>query len=494
MRKGRSNKINQRFGELGSFFKRPLILHPFLLGIYFIFNSFIFVAPQPSLGELLMAVLLILVIIFISNLIIIFIIGDKIKSGILLTLLLIPIIFYPQITVFIRDIAHSLARPRYILPALFIGTVILVIVIVRIRKNLLNLNFYLNIVTLLYLGYGIMQMATVIKNNNKFPHNSFEPAVSNINLNFDKFSLPNTNKLPDIYYIVMDSYTSSNSLKKYWGFNNNAFVNSLREKGFYIAGQSRTFQIGTPYSISSALNMTNEKKLFATREDFQFEMVKNNIVVKYLRSRGYDIVNLSIFDLPGKERFYSFYNEYTKYSNLQKLFMYSAVFVALNRLKYINYYPVTLDILSRLKELPAAKAGKPRFIYAHVMLPHSYYYFDRNANIIPWFKRIHSHSYIEKNKEAYLEQLIGANKMMIAVVDSILSKSENPPVIVIQGDHGFRFLENSDKHIEAHSIFNAYHFPGGCEKFLYDSISPFNTFKVIFNCYFGENLNLLTEN
>jgi hypothetical protein len=42
-------------------------------------------------------------------------------------------------------------------------------------------------------------------------------------------------------------------------------------------------------------------------------------------------------------------------------------------------------------------------------------------------------------------------------------------------------------------ILNAYYLPNGGEKYLYDSISPVNTFRVIINAYFGEHLELLPD-
>jgi len=42
-------------------------------------------------------------------------------------------------------------------------------------------------------------------------------------------------------------------------------------------------------------------------------------------------------------------------------------------------------------------------------------------------------------------------------------------------------------------ILNAYHLPGDGNSQLYDSISPVNTFRVIFNQYFGADLKLLED-
>jgi hypothetical protein len=46
---------------------------------------------------------------------------------------------------------------------------------------------------------------------------------------------------------------------------------------------------------------------------------------------------------------------------------------------------------------------------------------------------------------------------------------------------------------ESISILNAYYLPGVDSSQLYDSISPVNTFRLIFNTYFGEDYELLDD-
>lgn len=46
---------------------------------------------------------------------------------------------------------------------------------------------------------------------------------------------------------------------------------------------------------------------------------------------------------------------------------------------------------------------------------------------------------------------------------------------------------------ERTSILNAYYLPYGGDKTLYDSITPVNTFKIIFNTYFNTNLELVKD-
>ena len=67
-----------------------------------------------------------------------------------------------------------------------------------------------------------------------------------------------------------------------------------------------------------------------------------------------------------------------------------------------------------------------------------------------------------------------------------------PPIIVIQADHGPLGGEITSDGARM-SIFNAYYLPDGGDQLLYPSISPVNTFRVIFNHYFGGEFALLED-
>ena len=86
---------------------------------------------------------------------------------------------------------------------------------------------------------------------------------------------------------------------------------------------------------------------------------------------------------------------------------------------------------------------------------------------------------------------------MEAAITRILAESERPPIIILQGDHGpalhmSTVLADMDVR-ERYSIFNAYLLPDGGDENLYDSISPVNTFRVLFNHYFGTDYPLLED-
>ena len=100
--------------------------------------------------------------------------------------------------------------------------------------------------------------------------------------------------------------------------------------------------------------------------------------------------------------------------------------------------------------------------------------------------------------QTYGNQLRYLNEKLKVVIDSIRAGSSQPPVIIIQWDHGsgsrlgLHSLEGTYVR-ERFSILNAYHQPGVEGDVLYESISPVNTFRVVFNHYFGTSYPLLAD-
>ena len=98
----------------------------------------------------------------------------------------------------------------------------------------------------------------------------------------------------------------------------------------------------------------------------------------------------------------------------------------------------------------------------------------------------------------YRNQILYINQQIRKTVDQILEKSESPPVIVLQGDHGPGSQLNWESAAQSEiwervSILNAYHLPSGGNEDLYDSISPVNTFRIILNRFFGYQYELLED-
>jgi hypothetical protein len=146
-----------------------------------------------------------------------------------------------------------------------------------------------------------------------------------------------------------------------------------------------------------------------------------------------------------------------------------------------------LFILDHLPDVPAI-AG-PKFTYAHIFIPHIPLVFDPNGQLVtdPGFYSGEKDQPVnaEYQKQGYINQVQFIDKAIVPILHTIISKSKNPPIIVLMGDHG---LEANNRYTDL----LAYYFPKGSGK-LYPSISPVNSFRLIFNEYFGGNYPLLPD-
>ena len=78
---------------------------------------------------------------------------------------------------------------------------------------------------------------------------------TSIEKNLLKNELKINENLPDVYYIILDEYPNNESLKKFYEFDNNKFLISLEDSGFYVIENSFSNYPMTIQSLSSSLNM-----------------------------------------------------------------------------------------------------------------------------------------------------------------------------------------------------------------------------------------------
>ena len=147
----------------------------------------------------------------------------------------------------------------------------------------------------------------------------------------------------------------------------------------------------------------------------------------------------------------------------------------LNSRSYRQYQQnvFALDTLQKMPDLP----GK-NFVYAHLLVTHQPFVFYPDGRF---------HPFLAQDYDAYRDQVIFANKRLLEIVKDLIAKSDPAPIIVIQGDHSYFDGANRVK------ILNAYYFPEGGEKALYPIVTPVNTFRLIFNTYFGGQYPLLPD-
>jgi len=379
---------------------------------------------------------------------------------------------------------------------------------------------YLNIVSIFLLFLVIIQGA-------------YSQNVKSENLSYmgiksfsDQLNPPPTQKRPDIYYIILDGYPSMRILRDDYGIDNHVFLDELRKRGFYIAECSRSNYPNTAYSLASSLNgnyippigeqflsgghtwrafgpLVHKNSVSATLKDLGYTTVtfdtyyrwlnvtESDVYISSRKSRDLLISNIKNI-LTGQ------LNEYENLLLDTTLFVRRGII--LNWIKQINgvvssenidetvfdkigtnnigeqkilyeIYKYNLMQLPLIPNLPGKK-----FVYAHLLSSHQPFLFSKDGSFSP-----------DQSFEGYQNSIEFTNNSILDSIDTIIKESNPKPIIILQGDHSLTGTE------DAFGILNAYYLPGDANKLLYPEISPVNTFRVIFNSYFGGNFPLLKD-
>ena len=95
-----------------------------------------------------------------------------------------------------------------------------------------------------------------------------------------------------------------------------------------------------------------------------------------------------------------------------------------------------------------------------------------------------------QDESGYVKEVTFLNDRLAIIIETIIMNSKRPPIIILQGDHG---TAESVGDISRVYILTAFYFPNGGGDLLYPSISPVNSFRLIFDYYFGTDLGLLED-
>lgn len=315
--------------------------------------------------------------------------------------------------------------------------------------------------------------------------------------------------LPDIYYIILDRYASASTLKERLNFDNGEFLDYLSSKGFYVASESRDNYSETGESLASSLNMEYLDDLAqkvggtATDQAPLYAMLQDYKVWRLLKSTGYEFIHFGSWWEPTRENKYADIN--VNYGGslpeFSRLLLKTTAIDQIGRMlalwgdeRKIQYERVAYEF-DRLSQIPDMEG--PTFVFAHFLTPHPDYVFEANGDFL-----LTQHAAQRSPETQYLDQLVATNHMVESVIDRLLTQSKVPPIIILQADEGpypdfgggFNLLGASDLDLRVKTgILNAYFLPGVDTSALYPSITPVNSFRLVFNLYFGTELELLPD-
>ncbi len=371
--------------------------------------------------------------------------------------------------------------------------------------NALTFNNLLNTVSVILLVLPLFQIAEFEYKASRVQSGGNTVKAAPITTSAGKNLDPDS--LPDVYYIILDGYSRDDILKELYNYDNSSFYSELKQIGFVIPDCAQSNYARTALSISSALHMDyiQEFSTLYKQGDQSLDMpvyldyIQNSPVRSHLAEFGYQMVAF--------ETGY-FWNEITNadvyivandnplekikqgrdVSEFEVMYLRTTAFRTVDELKSKftqnlvknirtpeeKHHDQVIFALDQLEQVPLLPGKK--FVYAHIVAPHAPFVFSPDGRYIS----------TGAVNPGYLDAISYVNSRVIPIVKSIIANSKVPPVIIVQADHGW----DADHRMQ---ILNAYYLPDGGSDKVYDTITPVNTFRTIFNQYFGDSFELLND-
>ncbi len=493
------------------------VFKDFLLAIFFSLYPVLFLYSQ-NIGRVKVSMLQLPIFITISVSAFTFLILKvvKIKGKAISNIdLLVPIIVY---FIFFYNLAHEtliasnsilsfIGKNRYFIPLIvaLLGFIFYKVEFLQSKGFSLIIKIYFTVMMIL----PTVNITTFFLKSNS-SNNSFVSADERLNINQSK-------NLPNIYYIILDGYTSNENLEKFGQFHNKSFTDTLINLGFYIQENASSNYDKTLFSLASTLNLDyiNQLEKGELREENTELYLANNRVSEILKTNGYKYY---LFDLG-----YALKVKYSSKDILIKTlsegvqndmisspdndffthFLDNSIFALLPD----NYSNFTNEgfankIKNVFKSLPSIASIEGRkFVFAHIISPHPPFIFDSKGN---YRYKVSSKAKLWK-REDYIEQLNYINTETLKAINLIIKNDKSlNKMIIIQGDHGSRTLNTNTNYsnrepwvTERYGIFNAIYINANdslkkktLENWKYSSV---NTFRIILNNYFQINTPILPD-
>ena len=482
--------------------KKIFVLHPYLLALFPILFLFAQNVRSMKPEALIVPGIVALVVTFLITLLLNLYFRNMAKSGVIASVMIVAFFSYGYLLDLSRKMGVEFAQYE-ILPNLILSCVLIAAVIAaaglirRSDSEHSRLTRYLNLIAGLMVALQIVHagyLLAAVKDTG--------PTVAEMarGKNIPAYR-------PNIYYIIVDGYARQDILKEVFDYDNSAFLDHLRARGFNVADSSHSNYARTLQSLGSSLNgdLLSRLREFGTKVGERVSLatfVQQSMVLMALQVfdynivsfvSGYDLTTMKMADVLLTPRF--------------TLTEFQSLIVSRTPLPFVFNHLVgpheahrrrvlyTLDKLANIDEV-----DPPYIVLAHIISPHPPFVFEKDGtparDSLPFSFSDGSH-YFEKGGNAedyirgYRNQVQFVTERLQTTIDNILLReADNPPVIIVQGDHGSgRYLnwksEELTWHRERFSILNAYYLPRIDNPPLYPTITPVNTFRIIFNSYFG---------
>ena len=491
------------------------LLHPFLLGAYAVLallaHNIDQIKPSVALRPLIVTIAMTAALLLMFKIIL----RDWDKAGLACSLTIVLIFSYGHLYGILKTtslLGITIGRHRYLI-VFYSALLGLGILWVKRRREVRKFGSAVGAMAIVALAFPIVQLAT-------FGLGRADRESTALQDRPCRLRIPAGQVPPDIYYIVFDAYSRDDVLRDIYGFDNSSFLDHLAKTGFYVASGSQSNYPYTELSLASSLNMDylNSPKFNFDEDSHRYDLVEfilHNQVRHELECVGYTTVAFET------GYYWTQWEDATVYLDRKSEVLYKmrilggvsdfeAMLIETSVGRVLtdaaNVLPNFLVpdvknplrdhrerivfVLDRLSEVSAIES--PKFVFAHIVSPHRPYVLDPQGEFVDdraVMASADSQGSHEPLERAYRDQVAYLNERIAQFVSDIFAGSETPVVIILQGDHSNSSRTPGDRV----SILNMFYLPGSASTKLYPTITPVNTFRLVFNEYLDGNYSLLED-
>jgi hypothetical protein len=423
---------------------------------------------------------------------------DLHKAACLASILLIAFFSYGHVYTALKltgEFGTQLARHRFLLPMWLLISGLAIWWGTKRVRDFTAASKAFNLTALFLFSIPTIQILSFVSRNLSIG----EPATA---ATFSSITQPNFQS-PDIYYIVTDAYARDDVMQEFYDFDNGEFLGQLESLGFYVARCSLSNYPKTRLSLTSSLNLNYLENLGITANDQADEFwrrIRNSVVRKTLEAEGYTIVSFETgfywTEWPDADFYLSKEDgspNRVRLNGFESLLLQTTVLRAVEDLQLLpsfqlvndlgssplrEHYDVTKFALDNLDEL--APLDGPKFVFVHLLIPHGPFVFAEDGGFTEETGDL---------SEDYIAQVKYLNERLIDSLTTIIQETDRPVAILLQADHSGPGTQLSYDRMK---ILNAYYMPEARET-LYPNISPVNSFRVLFDAYFGSEFGLVPD-
>jgi len=415
------------------------------------------------------------------------------KAGILASLAIFFLLSYGNAYIFIEDRFGDSIKHRYLLVIFLLAFVLIGILVIFKLKNPGNTNTAIFFGGLVIVSYLLFSIGWNEVKQRRAGYISDEKTSENA-------TVSESEKLPDIYLIILDGHTRSDVLKTVYDYDNSDFINELESMGFWVADCAQANYPGTNLSFSSLFEMDYLHNIFDNFNDLVLPPMNRTASIKILADSNYKIVKfdnyvMNHFDVKEDILFSRDDAIFGSINEFEAIVVDTSILRILIDMEgffpdtwvrpfkddiYLTHYRDSVFVLDKLPDIK--KIEEPLFVYAHLLVTHDPFVFLPDGSY---------GSSKQGEKVDYRNAVEFIDTTLPEILNEIINESEEPPVIIVMGDHGATIKTGIIE--DRMSILFALYLQGEKPEERSSYFSPVNAFRIIFNHLFNFQFDLIED-